>query len=70
VVDPPNRHVPKPWIEHKPRSLLAEHKYLAIVFLLAIVLVAVYIFRVPRAPRKITLPPSPVYVEPLEPRTN
>jgi hypothetical protein len=67
VDNPPNRHVPKPWIEHKPRSLLADHKYLAIGFLLAIIAVAVYVFMAPRAPRKIAPPPAPVYVEPIDP---
>jgi len=65
---PPNRHVPKPWIEHKPRSLLADHKYLALAFLLAIVALLVYVFRAPREPRKIALPPAPVYIEPIAPR--
>lgn len=64
---PPNLHVPKPWIEHKPRSLLADHKYLALAFLLAIIVVMVYVFRAPRAPRKIAPPPAPVYVEPIAP---
>ncbi|HMD28479.1 MAG TPA: hypothetical protein VKH13_07920 [Steroidobacteraceae bacterium] len=66
---PPNRHVPKPWIEHKPRSLLAEHKYLALAFLLVIIAVLVYVFGAPRAPAKIAPPPAPVYVEPLDPRS-
>ncbi|MGO9950424.1 MAG: hypothetical protein ACLPWG_26735 [Steroidobacteraceae bacterium] len=66
---PPNRHIPKPWIEHKPRSLLAEHKYLALAFLLVIIAVLVYVFRAPREPRKIAAPPAPVYVEPIAPRT-
>jgi hypothetical protein len=47
--------------------LLADHKYLAIAFLLAIVAMAVYVFGAPREPRKIAPPPSPVYVEPIEP---
>jgi hypothetical protein len=68
VASPPNRHVPKPWIEHKPRSLLAEHKYLALAFLLAIIAVLLYVFRAPHEPRKIALPPAPVYVEPIDPR--
>jgi hypothetical protein len=51
--------------------LLADHKYLGLVFLLAIIAVLVYAFRAPRAPRKIALPPAPapVYNEPIAPRT-
>jgi len=66
---PPNSHVPRPIIEYKPPSLLAEHKYLAIVFLLAIIAASLYLLRAPREPRKIALPPSPVYVEPVNPRS-
>jgi hypothetical protein len=50
--------------------VLAEHKYLGLVFLLAIIAVLVYVFRAPRAPRRIVLPPAPVYVEPIQPRNN
>jgi hypothetical protein len=57
-------------LEYKPPSLLAEHKYLAIAFLLAIIAASVYLFRAPREPRKISLPPAPVYIEPINPRTN
>jgi len=69
VDNPPSRHVPRPWIEYKPPSVLAEHKYLAIAFLLAVIAGSVYFFRAPREARKIALPPSPVYVEPIGPRT-
>jgi hypothetical protein len=48
--------------------LLAEYKYLAVAFLLAIIAVLVYLFRAPHEPRKIALPPAPVYVEPIDPR--
>jgi len=48
--------------------LLADHKYLALAFLLAIVALLVYVFRAPREPRKIALPPAPVYIEPIAPR--
>jgi hypothetical protein len=47
--------------------LLAEHKYLALAFLLAIIALLVYVFRAPHQPRKIALPPAPVYVEPIDP---
>jgi hypothetical protein len=48
--------------------LLAEYKYLAVAFLLAIIAVLVYLFRAPHEPSKIALPPAPVYVEPIDPR--
>jgi hypothetical protein len=48
--------------------LLAEHKYLAVVFLLAIIAASLYLLSAPHQPRAIALPPSPVYVEPLNPR--
>jgi hypothetical protein len=57
-------------LEYKPPSLLAEHKYLAIVFLLAIIAASLYLLRAPPEPRKLSLPPSPVYVEPINPRTD
>ncbi len=52
-------------IEYKPPSLLAEHKYLALVFLLAIIAASAYLLRAPREPRRSTQPPAPVYVEPI-----
>ena len=43
--------------------MLAEHKYLAILFIFAIIAASIYLIRAPRKPIKID--PPPVYVEPL-----
>jgi len=46
--------------------VLADYKYLAIAFLLAIVAGTVYLIRAPRKPLTIEPPPAPpVYVVPL-----
>jgi hypothetical protein len=44
--------------------MLAEHKYLAIVFVLALIAAAVYLFRAPH--KTLTIeppPPPPIYIE-------
>jgi hypothetical protein len=65
----PSSFVPKPRFEYKAPSILAEHKYLAIIFVLAIVAAAVYLFRAPHKPLTIEPPPPPpIYVEPLPER--
>jgi hypothetical protein len=61
----PNRFVPKPRFEYKAPSILAEHKYLALVFLLLIIAASVYLYRAPRKPLKIEPAATPVYVEPI-----
>jgi hypothetical protein len=61
----PNSYVPKPRFEYKAPSILAEHKYLAIIFVLAIVAATLYLFRAPHKP--LTIEPPPVYIEPLPP---
>jgi hypothetical protein len=49
--------------------VLAEYKYLAIVFVLIIIAVSVYLIRAPHKPLKIDPPPPPpVYVEPIPQR--
>ena len=49
--------------------MLAEHKYLAIVFIFAIIAAFIYLIRAPHKPIKIEPPaPPPVYVEPLPQR--
>ena len=63
----PDSFVPKPRFEYKAPSIVAEHKYLAIVFILVIVAAAVYLFRAPHKP--LTIEPPPVYVEPIAPST-
>jgi hypothetical protein len=63
VDNAPNNFVPRPRIEYKPRSLLADYKYLALVFVLLIVAGAVYLIRAPHKP--LTIEPPPVYIEPI-----
>lgn len=59
----PDSFVPKPQFKYKAPSMLAEHKYLAILFIFAIIAASIYLIRAPRKPIKID--PPPVYVEPL-----
>jgi hypothetical protein len=62
----PDSFVPKPRFDYKAPSMLAEHKYLAILFILAIITASVYLFKAPHKPMKIEPPPPPpVYVEPI-----
>jgi hypothetical protein len=63
--DGPNRFVPKPRFDYKAPSILAEHKYLAIVFLLLIIATSIYLYRAPHKPLKIEPAATPVYVEPI-----
>jgi hypothetical protein len=56
-------YVPKPRFEYKAPSILAEHKYLALLFVLAIVAAIFYLFRAPHKP--LTIEPPPVYIEPI-----
>jgi hypothetical protein len=70
VDSPPNQFVPKPRFEYRPRSVLADYKYLAIAFLAIIIAGSVYLIRAPRKPIKIDPPPPPpVYVVPLPDHT-
>ena len=62
----PDSYVPKPRFEYKAPSLLAQHKYLAIVFVLVLIAAAVYLVRAPHKP--LTIEPPPVYVEPIPER--
>jgi hypothetical protein len=69
VHSPPNRYAPRPRYEYKAPSLLAEYKYLAIIFLLILIGVSVYLIRAPRKPLRIDPPPPPpVYIEPIPQR--
>jgi hypothetical protein len=66
----PNSYVPKPRFEYKAPSIIAEHKYLAIIFVLAIVAASVYLVRAPHKPLTIEPPPPPpVYIEPIPQRS-
>jgi hypothetical protein len=58
-------HYPEPGAieEYKPPSILAQYKGLAVVFVIALIAIAVYFYKLPRTP--IYFPPPAVYVEPL-----
>ena len=69
----PNSYAPKPRFEYRAPSFLWEYRYLAIIFVLAIIVATVLLFRVPhRQYRGLTIPPppssQPVYVEPIPER--
>jgi hypothetical protein len=65
----PSSFVPKPRFEYKAPSIIAQHKYLAIIFVLALVAAAVYLVRAPHRPLTIEPPPPPpVYIEPIPQR--
>jgi hypothetical protein len=65
----PDSYVPKPRFEYKAPSIIAEHKYLAAIFVLAITAAAVYLIRAPHKPLTIEPPPPPpVYIEPIPQR--
>jgi hypothetical protein len=59
----PNSYAPKPRFEYRAPSLLWEHRYLLIVFALALIVATVLLFRAPH--KQLTIEPPPVYVEPL-----
>jgi hypothetical protein len=66
VDNEPKGFVPRPIIEYKPRSLLADYKYLAIVFVLLIIAGSWYLFKAPHRPLVIApSAPPPVYIEPI-----
>jgi hypothetical protein len=66
---PPNSFAPKPRFEYKRPSILVEHKYLAILFVLVIVAASVYLFRAPHKALKLEPPAAPpVYIEPIPQR--
>jgi hypothetical protein len=62
----PDSYVPKPRFDYQAPSVLAQYKYLAIVFVLMLIAAAVYLARAPHKP--LTIEPPPVYVEPLPER--
>jgi hypothetical protein len=63
----PNSYIPKPRFEYKAPSIIAQHKYLAIIFVLAIVAASVYLIKAPHKPLTIEPPPPPpVYIEPIQ----
>jgi hypothetical protein len=69
----PNSYVPKPRFEYRAPSFLWEHRYLLIVFALALIVATLLLFRAPhREYRGLTIhaPSSsePIYVEPIPER--
>jgi len=65
----PDSYVPEPRFEYKAPSIIAEHKYLAVIFVLAIMAATVYLIRAPHKPLTIEPPPPPpVYIEPIPQR--
>jgi hypothetical protein len=63
----PNSYVPKPRFEYKAPSIIAEHKFLAVIFVLALIAASVYLLSAPHKP--LTIEPPPVYVEPIPQRS-
>lgn len=69
----PSGYVPKPRFEYRAPSFLWEHRYLLIIFALALIVATALLFRAPhREYRGLTIhaPPSsdPIYVEPIPER--
>jgi hypothetical protein len=62
----PNRYVPKPQFEYRAPSFLWEHRYVAIIFALVLIIATVLLFRAPH--KQLTIEPPPVYVEPIPDR--
>lgn len=62
----PSSYAPKPQFEYRAPSLLWEHRYLLIIFLLALIVATVLLFRAPH--KQLTIEPPPVYVEPIPER--
>ena len=62
----PNSYVPKPRFEYRAPSFLWEHRYLLIIFALALLVTTVLLFRAPH--KQLTIEPPPVYVEPIPER--
>jgi hypothetical protein len=62
----PDSYVPKPRFDYQAPSMLAQYKYLAIVFVLVLIAAAVYLARAPHKP--LTIEPPPVYIEPIPER--
>ena len=63
----PNSYAPKPQFEYRAPSILWEHRYLLILFVVVILVATVLLFRAPHRP--LTIEPPPVYVEPIPERS-
>jgi hypothetical protein len=53
--------------DYKPPSMLAQHKGLAIAFVIVLLAVAVYLYKLPRTPIYFPPPTLEIYVEPISP---
>jgi hypothetical protein len=62
----PNSFAPKPRFEYRAPSFLWEHRYVLIIFLLALIVATVLLFRAPH--KQLTIEPPPVYVDPIPER--
>jgi hypothetical protein len=62
----PSNYTPKPQFEYRAPSIFWEHRYLAIIFVIVILVATVLLFRAPHKP--LTIEPPPVYVEPIPER--
>ena len=62
----PNSYPLKPRFEYRAPSFLWEHRYLLSIFLLALIVATVLLFRAPH--KQLTIEPPPVYVEPIPQR--
>jgi hypothetical protein len=62
----PSSYAPKPQFEYRAPSFLWEHRYLLIIFMLALIVATVLLFRAPH--KQLTIEPPPVYVEPIPER--
>jgi hypothetical protein len=63
----PNSYAPKPRFEYRAPSFLWEHRYLLVIFALALIVTTVLLFRAPH--KQLTIEPPPVYVEPIPDRS-
>jgi hypothetical protein len=69
----PNSYVPKPRFEYRAPSFLWQHRYLLVIFALALIVTTVLLFHAPhRQYRGLTIhappTPEPIYVEPIPER--
>jgi hypothetical protein len=69
----PSSYAPKPRFEYRAPSFLWQHRYLLVIFALALIVTTVLLFRAPhRQYRGLTIhaPPAsePIYVEPIPDR--
>ena len=63
AVQGPSSYTPKPQFEYKAPSILWEHRYLAIFFIIVIIAATVFLYLAPH--KRLTIEPPPVYVEPI-----